>query len=162
MTNPRILHLHSTFDLGGKEARAVRLMNAFGDDFGHDIVSAVPSATAAMDAVEPGIDARLLTDFPPLAGRPAPARLKRLATAIGGGGYALVLSYNFGAMDAVLARRLWGNTPLIHHEDGFNQDERDRQKPARVLYRRLALPGTAALVVPSQLLEQVALRVWKQ
>ena len=26
-----ILHLHSTFNLGGKEARAVRLMNAFGD-----------------------------------------------------------------------------------------------------------------------------------
>ena len=26
-----ILHLHSSFDLGGKEARAVRLMNAFGD-----------------------------------------------------------------------------------------------------------------------------------
>ena len=26
----RILHFHSTFSLGGKEARAVRLMNAFG------------------------------------------------------------------------------------------------------------------------------------
>ncbi|MDB5680941.1 MAG: hypothetical protein JWO16_746, partial [Sphingomonas bacterium] len=25
-----ILHMHSSFDLGGKESRAVRLMNAFG------------------------------------------------------------------------------------------------------------------------------------
>ncbi|MBV7255555.1 glycosyltransferase family 4 protein [Pacificimonas sp. WHA3] len=158
----RILHLHSTFDLGGKEARAVRLMNAFGSDFAHDIVTAVPGAAAAMDAVEPGIDARLLTDFPALAGKPAPARLKRLARAIDGGGYDLALSYNFGAMDAVLARRLFGRTPLIHHEDGFNEDERDRQKPARVLYRRLALPAVEKLVVPSQVLEGLALGQWRQ
>ena len=31
----RILHCHSTFSLGGKEARAVRLMNAFGDAAEH-------------------------------------------------------------------------------------------------------------------------------
>ena len=42
MTRPRLLHLHSTFNLGGKEARAVQLMNAFGDRFEHDIVSAMP------------------------------------------------------------------------------------------------------------------------
>jgi len=35
----RILHAHSTFDLGGKEARAVRLMNAFGDAAEHAILS---------------------------------------------------------------------------------------------------------------------------
>jgi|TARA_R100000501_G_scaffold1440_2_gene4365 glycosyltransferase involved in cell wall biosynthesis len=162
MAPPRILHLHSTFDLGGKEARAVRLMNAFGDAFQHDIVSAVPSATRARDAVDPGIDARLLTEFPPLAGKPTPARLKRLAKAIDEGGYALALSYNFGAMDAVLARRLFGTTPLIHHEDGFNEDERVRQKPLRVLYRRAALPCVERLVVPSQLLEGLALGQWRQ
>ncbi|MDQ2763481.1 MAG: glycosyltransferase family 1 protein, partial [Pseudomonadota bacterium] len=37
-----ILHLHSTFNLGGKEARAVRLMNAFGDRARHTIVSGMP------------------------------------------------------------------------------------------------------------------------
>ena len=156
----RILHLHSTFDLGGKEARAVRLMNAFGDDFRHDIVSAVPGALAAMERLEPGIAARALPDFPPLAGKPLPGRLRSLARAMRG--YDLVLTYNFGAMDAVLARRLFGGPPLIHHEDGFNEDERERQKPLRVLYRRLALPGAAKLVVPSRLLEHVALTVWKQ
>ena len=30
MTVPRILHLHSSFDAGGKELRCVRLINAFG------------------------------------------------------------------------------------------------------------------------------------
>ena len=38
----RILHLHSTFALGGKEARAVRLMNAWGPRATHTIVSAMP------------------------------------------------------------------------------------------------------------------------
>src|SRR3546814_1429693 len=50
-----ILHLHSAFDLGGKEARAVRLMNAFGDAARHTIVSGVPDALSARDAIAPGI-----------------------------------------------------------------------------------------------------------
>src|SRR3546814_18709985 len=33
----RILHLHSSFSLGGKEARAVRLMNLMGDRAHHKI-----------------------------------------------------------------------------------------------------------------------------
>ena len=46
----RILHLHSTFDLGGKEARATRLMNLMGDRAQHTILSAVPDALGARDA----------------------------------------------------------------------------------------------------------------
>jgi len=43
----RILHCHSTFALGGKEARAVRLMNAFGDRARHTIVSGMPDQLGA-------------------------------------------------------------------------------------------------------------------
>src|SRR3546814_1703755 len=50
-----ILHLHSAFDLGGKEARAVRLMNAFGDAARHTIVSGVPEALSARAAIAPCI-----------------------------------------------------------------------------------------------------------
>ena len=36
MTRPKsILHLHSSFNLGGKEARAVQIMNAFGGQARH-------------------------------------------------------------------------------------------------------------------------------
>lgn len=159
---PRLLHLHSTFDLGGKEARAVRLMNAFGADFAHDVVSAVPGAAGAMTALDPALDIRLLGDFPELAGPPTPARLRRLARAVDEGGYAVALTYNFGAMDAVMAMRLFGRTPLVHHEDGFNDDEAVRQKTARILYRRLALPAADRLIVPSERLERIALDVWAQ
>jgi glycosyltransferase involved in cell wall biosynthesis len=159
---PRILHLHSTFDLGGKEARAVRLMNAFGDAYAHDIVSAVPSAVAAARQIDPGVDFRLLDGFPPLAGRLGPGKLRALGRAIGAGSYDLVLSYNWGAMDGVMANRLFAGRPLVHHEDGFNDDEVDRQKPGRVLWRRLALPSASRLIVPSGVLERVALGIWRQ
>ena len=39
---PKFLHLHSTFDAGGKELRCVRLINAFGKDAEHAIVSGDP------------------------------------------------------------------------------------------------------------------------
>ena len=51
----RILHCHSTFSLGGKEARAVRLMNAFGDAAEHVVVSAMPDKLGARDAIDRGV-----------------------------------------------------------------------------------------------------------
>jgi hypothetical protein len=57
----RILHAHSTFSLGGKEARAVRLMNAWGDRAVHTIWSAMPDQLSARDAIAPGIE----VTFPP-------------------------------------------------------------------------------------------------
>lgn len=161
-SRPRLLHLHSTFDLGGKEARAVRLMNAFGDAYTHDIVSAVPAAVGAARQIAPHVDARVLQDFPALAGRLTLAKLKAIGAAITRGHYDLVLTYNWGALDGVMANRLFARRPLVHHEDGFNDDEALRQKPARVLYRRLALPSASTLVVPSEVLERIALGPWKQ
>jgi L-malate glycosyltransferase len=157
---PRLLHLHSTFNLGGKEARAVALMNAWGDAFEHDIVSAIPGDTAAAALIDPAVDARVRDDFPPLEGKPGPRRWRRIATAMRP--YDLVLTYNWGSMDAVMANRLFAHKPLIHHEDGFNEDEAVRQKPARVIFRRLALPTAARLMVPSRNLERIARTVWRQ
>ncbi|WP_066969746.1 glycosyltransferase [Rhizorhabdus dicambivorans] len=161
----RILHCHSTFQLGGKEARAVRLMNAFGDAAEHVVLSAVPGALAARDAIDPGIGVAFPGDgAPSLQGKPGVGRYSLLARYMAG--FDLVLSYNWGAMDVVGARRLYAGLrrlpPLIHHEDGFNEDEAVRQKPARVWFRRAALPAVHRLVVPSHRLEAIALDVWKQ
>jgi glycosyltransferase involved in cell wall biosynthesis len=161
----RILHLHSTFSLGGKEARAVRLMNAFGGAAEHVVLSAVPDAMGARDAIDPGIAAAFPGDAAPsLIGRPGPRRYWRFARYMAG--FDLVLSYNWGAMDGVAARRLYAGTlklpPLIHHEDGFNADELVRQKPARVLFRRAMLGAAHKLVVPSERLERIARKVWRQ
>lgn len=161
---PRILHLHSTFAAGGKEVRATRLMNAWGPRVDHTIVSAEPQAMAAAALVQPGVPVDYPQDFPSLKGRPTPWRLAGLARAMRG--FDLVCTYNWGAMDAVMAHRvyadIWKLPPLVHHEDGFNEDEAARLKPARNLYRRAALGRAAALIVPSTGLEAIAREVWRQ
>ena len=52
MAPVRILHCHSTFSLGGKEARAVRLMNVFGDAAEHVVLSAMPGRLSAREAID--------------------------------------------------------------------------------------------------------------
>ncbi|WP_334182881.1 glycosyltransferase family 4 protein [Novosphingobium sp.] len=160
----RILHLHSGFSAGGKELRAVRLMNLFGPGIAHAVVSAQPGAHGAAALLDPALPVEFPEDFPSLQGRPTPRRLWRIAQAMAD--FDLVLTYNWGAMDAVMAHRLFGGLlglpPLVHHEDGFNEDEAAGLKPARNRFRRIALRRASALVVPSQRLEEIALTAWRQ
>ena len=163
----RILHLHSSFDLGGKEARAVRLMNVWGDRARHVIVSGVPGALGARDAIDRKVPYEIAQDPPPLQGRPSVKRFEAIARFMRG--FDLVLTYNWGGIDGVMARRVFGPSkknggapPLIHHEDGFYSDEADGLKRERNIYRRLALPAAHALVVPSQVLQDIALNTWRQ
>jgi glycosyltransferase involved in cell wall biosynthesis len=140
------------------------LINAFGAGVAHTIVSAMPDAMEAARRIMPGIRWQAGRDFPSLQGKPTPGRLVTLAKAMED--YDLVLTYNFGAMDAVLAHTLFAQIlrlpPLVHHEDGFNQDETERLKPSRNWYRRIALGRADALVVCSQRLETIARDVWQQ
>lgn len=50
-------------------------------------------------------------------------------------GFDLVLTCNWGAMDAVMAHRLAriDLSPIIHHEGGFNTDKVDGLKTSRTL-----------------------------
>lgn len=160
----RILHLHSSFNPGGKELRAAKLINAFGKNVEHTIVSGQPDAMGAAGAIDPRIAAAYPQDFPSLSGKPLPGRLQRLAKAMQG--FDLILTYNWGAMDAVMAytlfRDLHALPPLVHHEDGFNEDEATTRKRSRNWYRRIALGRVSALVVPSRRLESIALEEWYQ
>jgi L-malate glycosyltransferase len=160
----RLLHLHSSFQPGGKELRAAQLMNAFGQEFSHTIVSALPDALGAAKAIGAGIRVEYPRDFPSLMGKPFPRRLSQIASAMKG--FDLVLTYNWGSMDAVMAHAIFGQAfdlpPLVHHEDGFNEDEAQRLKLSRNLYRRVALTRTSNLVVPSRKLEAIALNTWQQ
>ncbi|MEI9926637.1 MAG: glycosyltransferase [Sphingomonas sp.] len=155
-----ILHLHSTFALGGKEARAVRLMNAFGDLARHTIVSAMPDQYSARDAIAKGIKYEIAQNPPPLSGRPSVRRYETIARFMRR--FDLVLTYNWGAIDGVMAARVFGKglPAIVHHEDGFNQDEAVRLNPVRNVYRRIALPAANAVVVPSGTLEVIARKHW--
>lgn len=160
----KLLHLHSSFDVGGKEMRSVRLMEAFGRKLDHTVVSAEPGALSAGHGMSRKVSVRYPSDFPSLKGRPTPGRLRKLAQAMSD--YDLILTYNFGAMDAVMAHTLFADLhtlpPLVHHEDGFNQDEVKKRKWTRNWYRRIALGRASALVVPSTGLEEIAKTEWQQ
>jgi len=159
----RLLHVHSSFDPGGKELRTAQLINAFGKGVMHTIASAVPGATGAMRHIARGIPV-LAVNLPGLSGTPGPLKLRALATAMKP--YDLILTYNWGAMNAVLAHSAFGPSlglaGLIHHEDGFNADEAAGLKPARNAYRILALARAQALVVPSTILRNIAILTWRQ
>ena len=164
MSPVRILHAHSTFGHGGKEARAVQLMNAFGAAAEHVVISASPGELGAAKALDPSVKVEFPSDAPSLTGIPGLPRLFRLSRYMRR--FDLVLTYNWGAFDAVMARYLFAKgmnlPPLIHHEDGFNQDEADELKTRRNLYRRLGLAAAHRLVVPSARLEAIARKAWAQ
>ena len=169
----RVLHLHSTFDAGGKERRAVALMNAFakggsgasnGKAIRHSIVSAVPEATGARAAIDPAVTVSFPFGFPPLTGKFSVDRMRKLARAMQD--FDLVLTYNWGAMDAAMAHAMFAPSmrlpPLVHHEDGFNADEAGKLSWRRNWYRTVALARASRLVVPSERLEAIALTAWRQ
>lgn len=164
MKTSKILHLQSTFDLGGKETRAVRLMNHFGAQAQHTVLSAEPDSLSARDALDSKIKVNFPKDAPSLAGKPSLERYRQLVDYYRQ--FDLILSYNWGSMDGVMARTLFsrveGLPPLIHHEDGFNEDERKKLNWKRNLFRKFALGGSQALVVPSDRLQNIAQSVWKQ
>lgn len=156
----RIIHFHPTFSLGGKEARTVHLMNAFGDAAEHVLVIANRRDLSARDAIGSHVKYEIPSSAPRLRGAPSVKRLAALARYMSG--FDLALSYNRGALDSVLAKQLFGGCPLIHHEDGFNADEATRLKSGRNIYRRFALRAADRVVVPSKTLEEIALCVWRQ
>ncbi|MEL6529953.1 MAG: glycosyltransferase [Pseudomonadota bacterium] len=139
-------------------------MNAFGKTLLHTVVSGVPDQMGARELIDRSVPVSFPADFPSLSGFPSPGRLVTIAKALKP--FDLILTYNWGAMDVVMAHSIYAKhfdlPPLIHHEDGFNEDEADQLKSSRNWYRRIALRRAFSLVVPSQVLENIALSVWKQ
>lgn len=155
----RVLHTFANFVPGGSELRAVRLINAFGDAFRHDVLS-MDGRTTAIDFVDPARRDQLrLLPAPPPAGTLATVLwLRRLLRS---NRPDLVLTYGWGAFDMVIAAASLGLRHVIHHEDGFNADEAIRFKRRRIWARRLVLPAIGGVIVPSRRLAAIARDLWR-
>ena len=156
---PHLLHVFSTFNLGGPQMRAVQLMNAWGDAFTHSIVSVGRGELSAREGLEKSVPVDF-PDFPDLKQGILPVRLLAIGNRIRALKPQLILTYNWGAVEVVMSVRLFDGAPVVHHEDGFGPEEIDRQLKRRVWFRRLALPGARHLIVPSKTLERTARDVW--
>jgi L-malate glycosyltransferase len=151
----RLLHLFPSFEVGGSQMRTTRLIDGLGADFEHSLLS-LSGNLAARELLADPERLRVLPS-PPKAGSAQTALA--LARSLRRERPDLLLTYNFGSLDGLIAARLLGQA-AVHHEDGFGPDEAQQRKRRRTLMRRALLPTARAVVVPSRLLEAIARREW--
>jgi glycosyltransferase involved in cell wall biosynthesis len=144
-----------SFGVGGVQIRFATLAGALGDRFRHTVVSLNGDYGAA--AFVPRAAAVTFADLPPRAGSLA-RRLRELRAFIASQRADLLLTHNWGSMEAVIANA-FGPTPHIHLEDGFGPDEVHKQLARRVWTRRIAL-ARSQVIVPSRALQAIATRTW--
>jgi len=154
---PHLLHVMPGFVPGGAQVRTVHLMNSFGKEFRHTIVALDhnTSASKLISGDVPVAYAECAKTSNPIA------MISRLAALMGREKPDLVLTYNWGSIDAVAAAALVRGIPVVHTEDGFNDDEASQQKPRRILARRFLLRLATRVVAPSQRLITIMRQVWK-
>jgi glycosyltransferase involved in cell wall biosynthesis len=154
---PHLLHVLPTFVPAGLEMRTVNLIAGFGAELRHSILS-MDGRTDAAGRLPPDAPVRLLPSPPKAGSLLTAARLRRILRRTAPD---LVLTYNWGAFDMLVAARSTGFRRVIHHEDGFDADEAHSFKRRRVLARRAVLGGVPRLVVPSTRLYEIATGLWK-
>lgn len=157
----RVLHLRGDFDRGSRDAPIIRLMNHWGQRASHDLLLGDPGADRARAELDAGLAVRFLRE-PALAGRPTSGRLLALGRLMQD--YDLVLSFGWGAINGIMAHRLLRRVeqlpPLIYHAQGIDVYAGGNGNSTRNLYRRIALAGIHALVVPSNRLAHIAQKEW--
>ncbi len=156
MTAPLLLHVFSTFAVGGPQMRLVALANHFGARYRHAII-AMDGETACRARLAPGLD----VTFPenPLRKGETLANLRRIRALLGGIRPDLLVTSNWGTIEWAMANALVG-VPHLHMEDGFGPEERARQIPRRVWLRRLFL-RRATVMLPSETLYRIAAERWR-
>jgi len=152
-----LLHLFSTFAAGGPQVRTATIVRALPDSFRHTIV-ALDGDFACAERLKG--HARVACADPPRKRGPGIYAL-RLGALVARTRPDLVLTYNWGAIEAIPGARMRGFRRIVHGEDGFGLDEAGEQLARRVWFRRLVLPLAAKVVVPSRVLHGHLERTWR-
>jgi glycosyltransferase involved in cell wall biosynthesis len=153
-----IVHVLPGFGIGGVPIRLVNVVNHVGKPFRHTIIALDNNFDAAARFDE-DVDVTLLPGARRSRGmlRSAAAAvlvLRRLRPD-------LLMTCNWGAIEWAIANRLAPVARHVHLEDGFGQEEADRQIRRRVLCRRWTLGRCTSVIVPSHRLEDIARQIWK-
>lgn len=148
MNAPLLLHVFPGFGPGGTQLRTVATLNALGARYRH-IVLALNGDLSAAALFAPGLDwsaAPEARGYGPLRGLVRATRPD------------LLLTYNWGAFDAIVAATLPARLcPVVHNECGFGPDETERRVARRCWARRLVLPRVYRTVTVSAVIEKIAL-----
>jgi glycosyltransferase involved in cell wall biosynthesis len=153
----KIFHVFSTFDLGGPESRFLKLAALLGDEFEHYVVAMDGKFGAADYITSSNVQ---LIKAPMVRGGVIP-NFSRLRALIKSVNPSHIVSYNFGALEAVFSSLALG-IGHTHAEEGFGTDEIVTRIKRRNILRLLAFKvSRAKLVVVSQGLEDIARREWR-
>jgi len=155
-SSPLILHVFSSFAVGGVQARFASIVNHFGRRWRHAVV-AMDGDLSCRERLGPGID----LGFPEIdirkgdtAGNVLRFRglLRRMRPD-------LLVTSNWGTIEWSMANAV----PLVrqvHIEDGFGPDDRGGRLPRRALARRVLLRNRV-VVLPSRTLWAIATQIWR-
>jgi glycosyltransferase involved in cell wall biosynthesis len=153
---PTLLHVFSTFRVGGPQVRFCSLANGFRSRYRH-VIFAMDGRYDCRERLRSDLDvsfADVVAKKPDTLGNRQRFRIYLKALRPD-----LLVSYNWGSMEWAMAN--WPRlVPHVHIEDGFGPEEADRQLLRRVWTRRLLL-SDSLVVVPSRTLESIALHVWR-
>jgi glycosyltransferase involved in cell wall biosynthesis len=151
-----VLHVFSTFEVGGAQMRFTAIANRFGPAWHHAII-AMDGNHAARSRLAPDVDA----SFPPVHIRKGDtlANVRSFRRALRDIRPDVLVTYNWGATEWALANAL-KLVRHVHVEDGFGPEEQSRQLPRRVWLRGLFL-RRSTVVVPSRTLHRIATKVWR-
>jgi len=156
-----LLHVFSTFAVGGPQTRLVTLANALQRRYRHTIL-AMDGNYAAAEGLTKDLDIAIATMPVVKTASISLANVRHARRLLREVRPDLLLTYNWGTIEWSLAnwpRRLARH---IHGEDGFGPDETaTRQNWRRVAMRRLLLAPCERVVVPSHVLHDLATRRWR-
>lgn len=142
--------------MAGPQVRFAALANRFGRGWRHAVI-AMDGDTACRERLHPDLD----IIFPVVDQRNANSlgNVLRYRRALLELRPDVLVTCNWGAIEWAMAAHL---VPIrhVHIEDGFGPEERTHQYRRRIWTRRLVL-RRATVIVPSRVLERIALDVWR-
>jgi glycosyltransferase involved in cell wall biosynthesis len=147
----------STFTAAGPQLRIAGLFRYLGAQFRHTIV-AMDGCFDAAYALDASLEVALVR--PPPKTHPIAYffAIRRMLTRLQPD---LLVTYNWGSVESVVAGQMGRFCPIIHNEHGFGPDEAERLKTRRVLARRVVLPRIFKTIVPSRNLLRIALEQYR-
>lgn len=153
----RVLHVFPSFEVGGAQRRVINLINAKTGNFTHSVfaMDGCYEALALIDGVE---DAPQMPKGLEKMG--LIQSVKACRKLLKEYNPDLLVTYNWGSVEWVLANKYLRHCPMIQVQDGFGTEEQTRQIRRRKLIRSFAYKSCDAVIVPSRSLEHIARKSW--
>ena len=153
-----LLHVFSTFAVGGPQTRFATIAERLGPRYRHLIVS-MSGRTEAAALLPAGVEYSLV----PIRNTPRNplANAWRFGKQLRALKPDQLITYNWGALEWAVGNRFGPDIPQIHIEDGFGPDEVAARFRRRIWLRRVGLAKVKLIIVPSRNLERIAVQEWQ-